>query len=170
MLLSLALAKSKRNYENYAVVRFHANCTDQQDIIKDFVEGNPSNVHIGKEGINVIDLIVSPDFLEKTLDLAKNVWYMHCKILELDLQRAIDAENLHFRSTQIPGKQIGNVQLYFTSLQFCTLGRHTIRKVKFLFKNGILTKLYNFLGKSKLSTTKTCKSPTFSRVFHQKFF
>ena len=135
MLLSLALAKSKRNYENYAVVRFHANCTDQQDIIRDFVEGNPSNVHIGKEGINVIDLIVSPDFLDKTLDLAKNVWYMHCKILELDLQRAIDAENLHFRSTQIPGKQIGNVQLYFTSLQFCTLGGITIRKVKFLFKN-----------------------------------
>ena len=42
---------------------------------------------------------------------------------------------------------------------------HTIRKVKFLSKNSILTKLYNFLGKSKLSTTKTCKSPTFSRVF-----
>ena len=47
---------------------------------------------------------------------------------------------------------------------------HTIRKVKFLSKNSILTKLYNFLGKSKLSTTKKCKSPTFSRVFHQKIF
>ena len=42
---------------------------------------------------------------------------------------------------------------------------HTIRKVKFLSKNSILTKLYNFLGKSMLSTTKKCKSPTFSRVF-----
>ena len=30
----------------------------------------------------------------------------------------------------------------------------TIRKVKFLPKNSILTKLYNFLGKSKLSTPK----------------
>ena len=27
-----------------------------------------------------------------------------------------------------------------------------------------------FLGKSKLSTTKKCKSPTFSRVFRPKFF
>ena len=47
---------------------------------------------------------------------------------------------------------------------------HTIRKVKFLSKNSILTKLYNFLGKSKLSTTKKCKSPTFSRVFLPKIF
>ena len=47
---------------------------------------------------------------------------------------------------------------------------HTIRKVKFLSKNSILTKLYNFLGKSKLSTTKTCKSPTFSRVFYTTYF
>ena len=47
---------------------------------------------------------------------------------------------------------------------------HTIRKVKFLSKNSILTKLYNFLGKSKLSTTKTCKSPTFSRVFYPTYF
>ena len=47
---------------------------------------------------------------------------------------------------------------------------HTIRKVKFLSKKSILTKLYNFLGKSKLSTTKKCKSPTFSRVFHPNFF
>ena len=48
--------------------------------------------------------------------------------------------------------------------------KHTIRKVKFLSKNSILTKLYNFLGKLKLSTTKKCKSPTFSRVFHPNFF
>ena len=47
---------------------------------------------------------------------------------------------------------------------------HTIRKVKFLSKNSILTKLYNFLGKSKLSTTKKCETPTFSRVFHPNFF
>ena len=33
-----------------------------------------------------------------------------------------------------------------------------------------MTKLYNFLGKSKLSTAKRCKSPTFSRVFHPIFF
>ena len=46
---------------------------------------------------------------------------------------------------------------------------HTIRKLKFLSKNSIMTKLYNFLGKSKLSTTKTCKSPTFSQVFHPFF-
>ena len=43
-------------------------------------------------------------------------------------------------------------------------------KIKFLSKNSILTKLCNFLGKSKLSTTKKCKSPTFSRVFHPNFF
>ena len=46
---------------------------------------------------------------------------------------------------------------------------HTIRKVKFLSKNSILTKLYNFLRKSQLSTTKKCKATTFSRVFHPKF-
>ena len=43
-------------------------------------------------------------------------------------------------------------------------------KSNFCQKNSILTKLYNFLGKSKLSITKKCKSPTFSRVFHLKFF
>ena len=32
-----------------------------------------------------------------------------------------------------------------------TFQNHTIRKVKFLSKNSILTKLYNFLGKSKLN-------------------
>ena len=41
-------------------------------------------------------------------------------------------------------------------------------KSNFLSKNSILTKLYNFLGKSKLSTTKKFKSPTLSRVFHPK--
>ena len=43
--------------------------------------------------------------------------------------------------------------------------KHTIRKVKFSSRNLILTKLYNFLGKSKLSTTKKCKTSTFSRTF-----
>ena len=77
------------------------------------------------------------------------------------------------------------VQLYFWI--FCAknhtiLVLHTIRKVKFLSKNSILTKpqhfhefftqffLTIFLVKSKLSTTKKCKSPTFSQVFHQFFF
>ena len=59
--------------------------------------------------------------------------------------------------------QVSSISFFFPSL-------HTIRKVKFLSKNSILTKLYNFLGKSKLSTTKRCKSPTFSRVFHPKCF
>ena len=36
--------------------------------------------------------------------------------------------------------------------------------------NSILAKLYNFLGKTKLSTIKKGKSPTFSRVFHPNFF
>ena len=57
---------------------------------------------------------------------------------------------------------------------------HTIRKVKFLSKNSILTKpqhfhefftkffLTIFLVKSKLSTAKKSKTTTFSRVFHQK--
>ena len=57
---------------------------------------------------------------------------------------------------------------------------HTIRKVKFLSKNSILTKpqhfhkfftqifLTIFLVKSKLSTAKNPKTPTFSRVFHSK--
>ena len=55
---------------------------------------------------------------------------------------------------------------------------HTIRKVKFLPKNSILTKLQHFheffieifltifLVKSKLSTAKKSKTTTFSRVFH----
>ena len=47
---------------------------------------------------------------------------------------------------------------------------HTIRKVKFLSKNSILTKLYNFLEKSKLSTTKKCKTTTFWRFFSTNFF
>ena len=55
---------------------------------------------------------------------------------------------------------------------------YTIRKVKFLSKNSILTKpqhfhefftqifLAIFLVKSKLSTAKKSKTITFSRVFH----
>ena len=63
------------------------------------------------------------------------------------------------------------------------LSNHTIRKVKFLSKNSILTKpqhfheffhqnffLTIFLVKSKLSTAKKSKTTTFSRVFHQNFF
>ena len=58
--------------------------------------------------------------------------------------------------------------------------KHTIRKVKFLSKNSILTKpkhfheffiqisLTIFLVKSKLSTAKKSKTATFSRVFHPK--
>ena len=57
---------------------------------------------------------------------------------------------------------------------------HTIRKVKFLSKNSILTKPHHFtsfspkffltifLVKSKLSTAKKSKTTTFSRVFHPK--
>ena len=48
---------------------------------------------------------------------------------------------------------------------------HTNRKVKFLSKKFNFDKNFTiFFGKSKLSTTKKCKSPTFSRVFHPKFF
>ena len=60
--------------------------------------------------------------------------------------------------------------------------RHTIRKVKFLSKNSILTKkpqhfheffsqyfLTIFLMKSKLSTAKKSKTTTFSRVFPPNF-
>ena len=58
------------------------------------------------------------------------------------------------------------------------LPSHTIRKVKFLSRNSILTKpqhfhefftqifLAIFLVKSKLSTAKKPKTTTFSRVFH----
>ena len=61
-----------------------------------------------------------------------------------------------------------------------TYSVHTIRKVKFLSKNSILTKpqhfhkfftksfLTIFLVKSKLSTAKKSKTTTFSRVFHPK--
>merc|ERR1712049_56959 len=65
----------------------------------------------------------------------------------------------------------------FTCLVFHTI--HTIRKVKFLSKNSILTKpqhfhefftqnffLTIFLVKSKLSTVKKSKTTTFSQVFH----
>ena len=53
---------------------------------------------------------------------------------------------------------------------------HTIRKVKFLSKNSILTKPQHFhefftqifFVKSKLSTAKKSKTTTFSRVFHPK--
>ena len=53
---------------------------------------------------------------------------------------------------------------------------HTIRKVKFLSINSILTKSKQFhefftqifLVKSKLSTAKKPKTTTFSRVFHPK--
>ena len=57
---------------------------------------------------------------------------------------------------------------------------HTIRKVKFLSKNSILTEpqhfheffiqifLAIFVVKSKLSTAKKSKTTTFSRVFHPK--
>ena len=55
-------------------------------------------------------------------------------------------------------------------VQKLTQGTISKRKVKFLSKKSILTKLYNFLGKSKLSTTKKCKTTTFSRVFHPNFF
>ena len=51
--------------------------------------------------------------------------------------------------------------------QRCFRILHTIRKVKFLYKNSILTKLYNFLVKSKLSTAKKSKTAAFSRVFTQ---
>ena len=59
---------------------------------------------------------------------------------------------------------------------------HTIRKVKFLSKNSILTKpqhfhkfftkkiFDNFSRESKLSTAKKSKTTTFSRVFHPKKF
>ena len=53
-------------------------------------------------------------------------------------------------------------------VQKLTQGTISKQKVKFLSKKSILTKLYNFLGKSKLSTTKKCKTTTFSRVFHPK--
>ena len=64
----------------------------------------------------------------------------------------------------------GRHLLQVSSIYFFSPSLHTIRKVKFLSKNSILTKLYNFLRKSKLSTTKKCKSSTFSRVFHPKCF
>ena len=55
------------------------------------------------------------------------------------------------------------------STNFCPiksdLSGNTIWKVKFLSKNSILTKLYNFLGKSKLSTAEKYKTAAFSRVF-----
>ena len=38
-------------------------------------------------------------------------------------------------------------KLLFLFLWLPALSRHTILKVKFLYKNSILTKLYNFLGK-----------------------
>ena len=76
------------------------------------------------------------------------------------------------------------------------IDKHTIRKFKFLSKNSILTKLYNFsreiklkspkpqhfreffahifltifLVKSKLSTAKKSKTAAFSQVFHPKQF
>ena len=75
----------------------------------------------------------------------------------------------------IRGKHIGKLSFFF--LKFL---KHTIRKVKFLSKNSILTKpqhfhefftqffLTIFLVKSKLSTAKNSKTRTFSRVFHPK--
>ena len=69
----------------------------------------------------------------------------------------------------------------FISIDKTVPNRHTIRKVKFLPKNSILTKLQHFfmgfsaknfltifLVKSKLSTAKKSKTAAFSRVFHPK--
>ena len=48
---------------------------------------------------------------------------------------------------------------------------HTIRKVKFLSKKFSFEKTLEFFsGNQRFSTTKKCKSPTFSRVFHPKYF
>ena len=109
LLFSLALTKteSKRNYKNYRIIRFHANGTDQQDLVRDFIEGNPSDVIIAKEFVNAIDLIVSPDLFGKAFDLSNKLGYWDQ--LEPDLQTAIEAENLGHGS-----KHIGNaiVQLF----------------------------------------------------------
>ena len=71
------------------------------------------------------------------------------------------------RATSIDEEVVENLQRTPTREQ---VRIHTIRKVKFLSINSILTKFYNFLGKSKLSTTKKCKTTTFSRFFHTIFF
>ena len=69
----------------------------------------------------------------------------------------------------------------FQDTSMHTRPNHTIRKVKFLSKNSILTKpqhfhefstpnffVTTFLVKSKLSTAKKSKTAAFSRVFHPK--
>ena len=68
----------------------------------------------------------------------------------------------------------------FTLIFVQSLPNHTIRQVKFLSNNSILTKTQHFhefftqffltifLVKSKLSTAKKSKTTTFSRVFHPK--
>ena len=68
---------------------------------------------------------------------------------------------------------------FLKQMYLASFASHTIRKVKFMSKNSILTKprhfhefftqifLTIFLVKSKLSTAKKSKTTTFSRVFTQ---
>ena len=107
--LALTISESKRNYKNYRIIRFHANDTDHQDLIRDFIEGNPSDVVIAKEFVNAIDLIVSPDLFGKAFDLSNKLGYWDQ--LEPDLQTAIEAENLGHGS-----KHIGNANVQLFSL------------------------------------------------------
>ena len=94
LFLTLGLGSElKRSYKDYAIVRVYANNTEQQDLLREFIEANPNNVQYGKEGKDEIDLILSPDFVARTLDLAQNVWNLDTWIVENDLQRAIDEEN-----------------------------------------------------------------------------
>ena len=58
----------------------------------------------------------------------------------------------------------------FSWFKMRLFAQHYSKSQIFVQKKSILTKLYNFLGKSKLSTTKKCKSPTFSPVFYPIFF
>ena len=88
----------------------------------------------------------------------------------------------------LPDKKCGKIQIdipimskkkVLGKFKFPKCKKHTIRKVKFLSKNSILTKPPNiftnfspnifltiFLVISKLLTAKKSKTTTFSRVFH----
>ena len=94
----------------------------------------------------------------------KKQWAPHCKIIFF-------ITRLRLRYAQNPTKKRAKKQRKSSIL-------HTIRKVKFLSKNSILTQpqhfheffiqifLKIFLVKWKLSIAKKSKTTTFSRVFH----
>ena len=110
-------------------------------------------------------------------------WTSHRSGRALDFGFSTVSADLRKQNFTSGGKVVQILCFLFCNLKIDTqifVIVHTIRKVKFLSKNSILTKLQHFtsfspqifltifLVKSKLSTVKKSKTTTFSRVFLPK--